>query len=119
MTLLHPWAMAAALAVALPLLIHWLTRPRPVRMSFSTIRFLRDAVEQRRARHRLRNFLILSLRVLAVLLLAAAFARPLIGPRPLVAGDAQAGTNRVVLVDQSLGMAAASHGATAFDRARA
>src|SRR5258708_23037013 len=119
MTLLHPWALFAGLAVALPLLIHWLTRPRPVRVPLSTIRFVREAVKQRRARYRLRDYLILLLRAIAVMALVAAFCRPLLGPRPLVKEESSADTNRVVLVDQSLGMAATSHGASSFDRARA
>ena len=44
-------------------------------------------------------------------------ARPLIGAKPLVPAEASTDAARVVLVDQSLGMAAVSHGATAFDRA--
>ncbi|MDB5173691.1 MAG: hypothetical protein JWN51_2464, partial [Phycisphaerales bacterium] len=118
MTLLHPWALFAGLAVGLPLLIHWLTRPKPVRLPLSTIRFVREAIQQRRARYRLRDFLLLFLRAAAVLLLAAAFARPLIGAKPLVPAEASTDAARVVLVDQSLGMGAVSHGATAFDRAR-
>ena len=38
--ILHPWAIAiGVLAAGLPVLIHWLTRPRPVRFPLSTIRF--------------------------------------------------------------------------------
>src|SRR6476620_10730168 len=102
MTLLHPWALFGGLAIALPVLIHWLTRPRPARIPFSTIRFLQEVVRQRRARYRLRDYLILLLRTVAVLLLAAAFCRPLIGPKPLVVEQSSADTSRVVLVDQSL-----------------
>src|SRR5665213_1550412 len=119
MQFLHTWPLYAGLAVGLPLLIHWLTRPRPIRLALSTIRFVREAVQQRRARHRLRDIILLLLRALAVLLLAAAFARPLIGAKPLVPAESSAGAARVVLLDQSLGMSEVFHGATAFDRARA
>jgi hypothetical protein len=35
MTFLHPWAIALGVAAAaLPFVIHWLTRPRPVRLPF-------------------------------------------------------------------------------------
>ena len=63
---------------AIPLAVHWLTRPRPVRMPLSTIRLVSDALHQRRARHRLRDFLVLLMRCLAVALLAMAIARPLL-----------------------------------------
>jgi hypothetical protein len=118
MNLLHPWALAVgAAAVTLPVVIHWLTRPRPVTLSLSTLRFVREAVQQRRARYRLRDWLILLLRVAAVILLAWAFARPLLGARPLIA-DAPGDAVRLVILDRSQSMAAVSNGVAAFERAR-
>src|SRR5580693_8312552 len=106
MTLLHPWAIALGVAAAtLPVLIHWLTRPRPVRLPLSTIRFVREAIQQRRARHRLRDILLLLLRVAAIALLAFAFARPLTGAKPPITMESSGGAARVVLLDRSLGMA--------------
>src|SRR5690242_9395924 len=119
MVFLHTWAIFAGVAaVGLPLLVHWLTRPRPRRLPLSTIRFLREAVQQKRARHRLRDLIILALRALAVLLLGWAFARPLIGSRPLVSAADASDAVRVVILDQSQSMAAISHGVAAFERAR-
>ena len=47
MTFAYPWIMAlGGAAAAAPVVVHWLTRPRPVRMPLSTIRFVRDAVRQ-------------------------------------------------------------------------
>lgn len=116
---IHPWAILIGIAaVSLPVLVHWLTKPRPRRIPLSTLRFIRQAVEDRRARHRLRNFLILALRTLAVMLLAAAIARPLIGePKQTVAED-HADTARVVLMDVSQSMAAGSGSLSAFERGR-
>jgi hypothetical protein len=119
MTFLHPWALVAgALAVGLPLAIHWLTRPRPVRLPLSTIRFVMEAVQQRRARYRLRDFIILALRALAVALIAYAFARPLTGSAPLVLAESSGDTTRIVILDRSQSMAAGSRGIVAFERAR-
>lgn len=120
MAFLHPWAIVVGLAaVALPLAIHWLTRPRPTRLPLSTLRFVREALRQRRARHRLRDAIILALRCAAVLLLAGAIARPLAEDRPLVTpGEAVRGT-RVVIVDVSHSMAAAPSGVQLLERARA
>jgi hypothetical protein len=119
MTLLHPWAIGAgAAAIGLPLAIHWLTRPRPVRLPLSTIRFVLEAVQQRRARLKLRDVLILLLRIAAVALIACAFARPHTQATALLAADAGADTVRLVVLDQSQSMAAAVHGVAAFDRAK-
>ena len=100
------------------MVVHWLTRPRPVRLPLSTLRFVREAIQQRRARHRLRDLIVLALRTMAVLLLAAAMARPQIGPRPLVSDRETGDTVRVVVLDVSQSMAASDRGIEAIERAR-
>jgi len=119
-TLLHPWAaVLGVLAIGLPIAIHLLTRPRPLRVQLSTVRFVRQALEQKKSRNRLRDILVLLLRALAVLLLAWAFSRPMVGAKPLVDPAAPGTVLRVIVLDQSLSMAAVSDATTAFDRARA
>ncbi len=119
MQFLHPWAIwIGVIAAATPVAIHFLTRPRPVRMPLSTLRFVREAVRERRARHRLRDLLILATRTLAILLLALALARPQWGDRPLVTDDQAAAAVRVVLVDVSQSMAATQSGIAGLERAR-
>ncbi|HOW69108.1 MAG TPA: BatA domain-containing protein [Phycisphaerae bacterium] len=118
---LHPWAVVlGVLAVGLPVLIHWLARPRPVRLPFSGLRFIRDAMGQRRAAHRLRDGLVLGLRVMAVVLLAAAMARPLWGPRSTTLDTSDWGGHRqrVVILDVSESMSARERSLEVFERAR-
>ncbi len=120
MAFLHTWAIPIGIAaVGLPVLIHWLTKPSPMRMPLSTIRFLQQAVKQKRTRYRLRDWLVLLLRCAAVMLLAWAFARPLAGTKPLIAAGEPGDAARVVIVDASLSMGAVTGGQTVFDRARA
>jgi len=109
----------AGAAIALPLLIHVLTRPRPVRFPLSTIRFVREAVAQKKSRHRLRDVLILFLRMVAIGLLGWAFARPLFQDRPWQDSDTAANVRRVVLLDTSQSMAANLSGVGRFELARA
>src|SRR5688500_15517181 len=119
MNFLNPWAMGlGAAAIALPIVVHLLTRPRPVRLPLSTVRFVLEAVHQRKARYRLRDILILAARTLAVALLAWAFARPLLGTKPLIAASTPGSAMRVIILDQSQSMAAVSNGVSAFDRAK-
>lgn len=120
MTFLHPWALYAGLAaLGVPLVVHWLTRPRPTTLPFSAIRFLREAVRQRRAFDRLRDFIVLALRGAALLLLAWAIGRPLWGTQPLVQPDEAGQLPRVILLDVSHSMAAQADGVQVFQRARA
>ncbi len=117
---INSWAIVMGiLAAGLPLAVHFLTRPRPVPMPLSTLRFLREVVQERRARHRLRDAIVLTLRTLAVLLVAFAVARPFLGNSEATAVDERAQSVRVVIVDISQSMAAAGHGVRAFERARA
>ncbi len=53
------------------------------------------------------------------MLLAWAFARPMLGAKPLIDTASSAAAVRIVLLDSSLSMSAISSGQQAFDRARA
>jgi hypothetical protein len=106
------------LAAAAPVVIHWLTRPRPRRLPLSTLRFVREAVEQRRSRARLRDWLVLALRTAAVLLIAAAMARPLFGRRDFETPPENAAVAKIVLLDASHSLAAVGHDMQLFERAR-
>jgi hypothetical protein len=120
MSFLNAWAIGiGAAALLAPLAVHFLTRPRPVSFPLSTIRFLREVIEQRRARSRLRDLIVLLLRMLAVGLLAMALARPLWERAPLVAQQATGDVSRVVLIDVSQSMSAGTGGSTALQRAQA
>lgn len=119
MSFLHPWLLGlGAVAIGLPVLIHWLTRPRPVRFPISTLRFIREAIRQRKAVHRLRDVIVLGLRTAAVLLLAWAFGRPLLGEKPVISGSEGGEASRVVIVDVSASLAAGVRGIQAFERVR-
>jgi hypothetical protein len=116
---LNPWAiLIGVVAAGLPVAVHFLTRPRPVRMPLSTLRFVHEAVLHRRTRHRLRDALVLTLRTLAVLLVAFAVARPFLGQAGISAVEEQADTVRIVVLDVSQSLGAASYGIEAFERAR-
>jgi Aerotolerance regulator N-terminal len=94
------WALPA---VAIPLLIHFLSRRRMPEVPFPTVQFLR-ALEPREIRRiRLRELLLLILRTLAVLLLVLAFARPSLEPRGAVIHAAAAVG---ILLDDSESMGA-------------
>ena len=119
MTFLHPWALALGIAAATaPVLIHWLTRPRPLRMSLSTLRFVREAIRQRRSMSRLRDAILLMLRTLAVLLIALAAARPQWGQQRQLSDLQGRDAVRVVILDLSQSMAAREGAVEQIERAR-
>jgi hypothetical protein len=104
LTFLNSIILAGLAAVALPLLIHLLTRQRLKRIDFSSVSFLRLLQAQKMRRVRLREIILLILRTLIVLLLILAFARPAL--RGSLAGGvkAHANTTVAILLDNSLSM---------------
>lgn len=119
MAFMHGWALVlGTLAVSLPVIIHLLTKPKPVRLPVSTLRFIRGAVQQRAARSRLRDWLILLLRTAAIILIALAIARPLSQTQAALSSEGAASTIRLVVVDVSQSMAAEAGGIAAMERAR-
>ena len=114
MTFLTPAFLFGALAVAVPIVLHFLRRERLPRVPFSDLRLLRGARLEQTRRQRLRELLLLALRVAALLLLALAFARPFV-PEPTAPG----GPATVVLVDTSFSVSAPGQAAEARALARA
>jgi hypothetical protein len=120
MSFVNFWAIWVGLAtLSVPFIVHWLTKPRPIRYPLSTVRFVRDVVRQRRSASRLRDWLILLLRAAAILLFAFVLARPSANNQaPAATGGSQSQTVRVVVLDVSQSMAATSGGIQALERAR-
>lgn len=73
---LYPLLWLGALAVAAPVWLHLRRKQEQNLHRFSAVRFLEDAPQPRRAPLRLRDALLFAMRVLALLLLVAAFAWP-------------------------------------------
>jgi len=106
MTFLTPTFLAGLAGVALPVLIHLLTRDRIRRVEFSTLRFFVRTSGRVLRRKRFREMILLLLRAVVCGLLAVAFARPLLDrPRDDGLEVVSARTARVVLADVSASMA--------------
>ena len=108
---LSPWFLLGALAVALPVLLHLRKQDIAPAHPFAAIRFLRRAPVEARRPRQLRDLLLLALRVAALALLAAAFARP------YVRGEDAVGGITIVAVDTSFSMGAPGRMAKAKDAA--
>ena len=76
MNFLNPAALVALAAAAVPLAVHLLHRGSSEPLPFSNLRFLRQLHQSRMRSIRLRQWLVLLLRTLAVAALVLAFARP-------------------------------------------
>jgi hypothetical protein len=79
MTFLQPWVLLGLPLIALPIIIHLLNRLRHRPKPWAAMRFLVSATRSSVSQARLRQFLILLCRVLAVAMLVLFLARPLAG----------------------------------------
>jgi hypothetical protein len=113
MNFLYPAFLIGAALIAIPIVLHLLRRDVAPPVPFTAVRLLRASPIERSRRRRLRDLLLLAARITAIVLLAAAFARP------YVAGDTASGSLHIVAVDRSFSMGAPGTFARAIDLARA
>ena len=111
---IHLGFLAAGAAVAVPIVIHLLFKQRARRVDIGTVHFLRVVLRDQARRKRIRQWVLLALRVAGVLLLALLFARPYRKAPDTLGSEREV----VVLIDRSASMAAGKQGATPFDKAQ-
>src|SRR5262245_27079045 len=107
---LSPLFLIGAVAAAVPILLHLFHRKTEVVIDFPAVQLLTRAPVQQHRRRRLRELILLALRVAALILLSISFARPYFAGA--VASSAAPVT--VIAVDTSLSMSAPGQ----FGRAR-
>jgi hypothetical protein len=102
MGFLSPLFLALGSAAAVPLLIHLMRRRTGVRIVFPAARYLVRAEQEHSRRLKLRNLLLMVLRVLTVLCIAVAAAKPISGPIGRLIGASHASTAVALVLDNSL-----------------
>ena len=119
MSFLQSLFLAGLAAAAIPVLIHLLNRPRARLVPFSTLEFIRRLQTKRSKRIRVRDVLLLLLRVLLIVVVALAFARPAL--RGALAGGlgGRARTSACIVLDVSASMGYGDERETVLDEAKA
>ena len=115
MSFLAPLYLLVGMAAAVPLLLHLMRRNVATRVEFPAARYLERAEQEHSRSLRLKNFLLMLLRVLLVLTLALAAARPLLSGLGVGHGP----TALAIVLDNSLSTSAVIDGAPVFSRLRA
>src|SRR5262249_22617228 len=102
LSFLSPWFLFGAAAVAVPIVLHLLKREPEPRILFAAVKLLKHAPVEYTETRRIREWLLLALRLAALICLAVAFARPF-----LPSGIAFASTGvTIVVLDTSYSMSA-------------
>jgi hypothetical protein len=113
---LNPLFLFSLAAASIPVIIHLFTRRRPREVRFPSLEFLSEVNQSEIRRLKIKQWLLLLLRTLAVAALALAMSRPALrgtaGPR------GEAATTVVVLLDRSGSMSAGTRGGSLFADAR-
>lgn len=101
-------------ALTIPIVVHLLFRQRPRPVQIGSVRFLQEIMEKHKNRRRVMRWLLMSLRMLGVGLLACVFARPFLVETTDASSD---GKFIAVLIDESASMQLQSDGNRLVDAA--
>lgn len=115
MQFLYPLFLLAGLTLAIPVILHLFYFRRFKKVYFTNVRFLREVKEETSARSKLRNLLVLLMRLMAFLFLVLAFAQP------FLAGEETGKKGRrtvSVFVDNSFSMSALSEDVALMEQAK-
>src|ERR671931_837602 len=99
-----PLILGALAALAIPVLIHLIQREKKRVVEFPSLMFLRRIPYQSVRRRRIRHWALLLMRLAALALIVAAFARPFFRRQTLAAAAQNGAREVVVLLDTSYSM---------------
>ncbi|MDR6784832.1 hypothetical protein ABIE26_003478 [Pedobacter africanus] len=116
MNFLYPGFLFALLAIAIPIVIHLFNFRKFKKVYFSNVQFLKEVQEQNSSREKLKHLLILFSRILAIVFLVLAFARPFI---PSAKNKQQGSPNLVsIYIDNSYSMESLNKEGNLLDEAK-
>lgn len=103
MTFLAPLFLLGLLAIAIPVIIHFLNLRKPQKVAFSTLSFFSELQKSTIRRLKLKRWLLLAVRILTVIMLALALARPFLPPG-IGGSSSSSATLYIILVDNGIRM---------------
>lgn len=119
MNFASPLFLFGLLGIAVPLWLHLYYKKTPVRKDFPSLRLIMKSAEVLQHQHKLRNILLMTLRILLLVLAVMVLARPFVGQSAGAGVSSTAPTAFVVLLDNSMSMGSTFQGVSVFNTARA
>jgi hypothetical protein len=116
MTFVSAAFLFAALAGAIPVVLHMINRQQAKNLPFSTLRFLRISAEKTRRRKRIHDLLLMLLRVAVLILLALGLAEPTLTSLSHFWGNGSSAV--AIILDNSASMGMIDEGRPRFETAR-
>ncbi|MFA3782296.1 BatA domain-containing protein [Melioribacteraceae bacterium 4301-Me] len=118
MTFLNPAILFGLVAASIPVLIHLLNLRKLKKVEFSTLAFLQELQKTKIRRIKLKQWILLAIRILIIVLLVTAFARPAIKNLSLAGKSSTAKTSAVIILDNSFSMSLVSERGSYFNLAK-
>jgi len=115
MSFLNPYLLFGSLALAIPVLIHLVRREKSEIIPFSSLMFLLKVPKRSIRQQKIKNLLLMALRLLILALLVGAFARPYMTQPAKPAANSNSNRGTVLLLDTSYSMRYGNN----FDRLKA
>ena len=104
MSFLNPFLLFGSLALAIPVLIHMVRREKSEIIPFSSLMFLLKVPKRSIRQQKIKNLLLMALRLLILALLVGAFARPYMTQPAKPVANATANRGIVMMLDNSYSM---------------
>jgi hypothetical protein len=104
MSFLNPYLLFGSLALAIPVLIHLVRREKSEIIPFSSLMFLLKVPKRSIRQQKMKNLLLMALRLLLLALLVGAFARPYMTQPAKPAANANSNRGTVLMLDTSYSM---------------
>jgi len=118
MVFLNPAVLFGLLAASIPVLIHLFNLRKLKRIEFSTLAFLKQLQKNKIRKIKLKQWLLLALRVLIVLFLITAFARPTLEGVAIGGTTSAAKTTAVFILDDTYSMSVIDGKGSYFNQAK-
>lgn len=118
MTFLNPAVLIGLLAASIPVLIHLLNLRKLKKIEFSTLAFLKELQKNKIRKIKIKQWLLLALRVLIILFIVLAFARPALRGLSIAGTTSAAKTSSVFVLDNSFSMSVLGQSGSYFNQAK-
>lgn len=116
MTFLNPAILFGLLAASIPIILHFLNLRKLKKVEFSTLIFLKELQKTRIRKIKLKQWLLLLLRVLIILLLVIAFARPAV--KTGISGSSSSKTTAIFIIDNTFCMSIVTNDGSYLNKAK-
>lgn len=117
MTFLNPAILFGLIAASIPIVLHFLNLRKLKRVEFSTLAFLKELQKTKIKRIKLKQWLLLLLRIAIIIFLVMAFAR-LTVKNFTVGNSSSAKTTAVIIIDNTFSMSVVTGNGSYLNRAK-